>query len=414
VNHPLSLPVGVLLRCGLVALCGFGGGGGGRPGSFAVRGYLSHPAGARWSRLPGAAAGVKECGERVSGVATVILWVLSALSLGLAVWGLARRSAKAVFLAALPAGVFAFFFFWDPHGGLFFVWPLALLTAALSLRWPGRWREWLLLTAGISACGSGVLISLKQVGNGRTQPVPGEPAEVTPFDPDEAAWRVIAGYLQAVAGGDTHGLRGYVWRYAEASAGQPPVDKNEARNRLAAVESQGGFGAGGLWVEAYRAELVPDGAIFFTLVRESGDEAPKVASVSRELVNIHTGDAGPVDAAWCEDAEAAVRGYFRAFERRDLDGAVRWVHPEWRDFTAMPERGLRSLRLLSTKFYSVQRVGRVILLEYKVEAWARYPGLFTRQPYPRSTGRNTYFVMLAPFDPPVPAEWRIVCIGPGP
>lgn len=68
---------------------------------------------------------------------TVTLWILFVLSLGLAVLGLVRRSARAVFLAALPAGVFAFFFFWDPHGRLFFVWLLALLTAALSLRWPG-------------------------------------------------------------------------------------------------------------------------------------------------------------------------------------------------------------------------------------------------------------------------------------
>jgi hypothetical protein len=89
---------------------------------------------------------------------TVILWVLFALSLGLAVWGLARRSAKAVFLAALPAGVFAFFFFSDPFGRVVFAWPLTLLTAVLSLRWPGRRREWLLLAAGNGACAGGVLM----------------------------------------------------------------------------------------------------------------------------------------------------------------------------------------------------------------------------------------------------------------
>jgi len=182
---------------------------------------------------------------------------------------------------------------------------------------------------------------------------------------------------------------------------------------------RGGFGAGGLWVEAYRAELVPGGPIFFTLVREPGNEAPRVAAVSREPVNIHHWrGAGLIEVGWREDAEAAVRGYFEALERRDFAGAVRWVHPEWRDFTAMPERELRSLRLLSTEFYGGQRVGRVVLLEYKVEAWARYPGfftyLFTGQPYPRSSGRNIYFVMLAPLDPPVPATWRIVCIGSGP
>jgi hypothetical protein len=55
---------------------------------------------------------------------TVILWSLFALSVGLAVWALVRRSAKALLLAALSAGVFAFFFFWDPCGRLSFVWPL--------------------------------------------------------------------------------------------------------------------------------------------------------------------------------------------------------------------------------------------------------------------------------------------------
>lgn len=292
---------------------------------------------------------------------TVILWVLFALSVGLAVWGLARRSAKAVFLAALPAGVFAFFFFRDPHGRLFFVWPLALLGAALSLRWRGRWREWLLLAAGTGACAAGVLMSFNQAGNRQAQPVPGEPVEVAPFDPDEEARRVIAGYLRAVAAGDAHALENYVWRYAEASAAQPPLQKDEALGRLAAVESQGGFGAGGLWVEAYRAELVPGSPLFFTLVCGPGDGGPKVASVGREPVNIHAGDAGPVDAAWREDAETAVRGYFKALEGRDFDGAAKWVHPAWRDFTAMPERELRGLRLLSTRFYGVKRVGRVVL-----------------------------------------------------
>ena len=53
-------------------------------------------------------------------------------------------------------------------------------------------------------------------------------------------------------------------------------------------------------------------------------------------------------------------------------------------------------------------------IEYAVEAWARYAGLFNSQAYPRSSGRSIYFVMLAPLDPPTPAEWRIVCIGSGP
>ncbi|WP_131821537.1 hypothetical protein [Desulfofundulus thermosubterraneus] len=109
-----------------------------------------------------------------------------------------------------------------------------------------------------------------------------------------------------------------------------------------------------------------------------------------------------------------MRGYFEALERQDFKGAVRWVHPAWRDFTAMPEPELRDLRLLSTGFYGVRRVGRVVLIEYEVEAWARYPGLFTSRPHPRSSGRNIYFVMLAPLNPPTPAEWRVVCIGSGP
>lgn len=52
---------------------------------------------------------------------TIILWVLFGLSVGLAVWALVRRAAKMLLVAALPAGVFAFFFFWDPHGRLFFI-----------------------------------------------------------------------------------------------------------------------------------------------------------------------------------------------------------------------------------------------------------------------------------------------------
>jgi hypothetical protein len=346
---------------------------------------------------------------------TVILWILFALSVSLAVWGLKRRSAKVLLVAALPAGVFAFFFFWDPHGRLFFVWPLALLAAAVSLRWPARWPGWLLLAAGVITCAVvTVLMPWTPLENAGLPFMPEEDVRTDPFDPDEEARRVIAGYLQAVAAGDAGALQSYVWRYADTSAGRPPLQKDEVQGRLAAVESQGGFGAGGLWVEAYRAELVPGGPLFFTLVQEPRDGTLRVAAVSREPVNIHAGDAGPVDAAWREDAEKAVRGYFEALERRDFAGAVRWVHPEWRDFTAMPERELRSLRLLSTGFCGVYRVGRVVLFEYEVEAWARYPGVFTRQPYPRSSGRNIYYVMLAPLDPPVPAEWRIVCIGSGP
>lgn len=56
---------------------------------------------------------------------------------------------------------------------------------------------------------------------------------------------MIAGYLQAVAAGDGRALRGCVWRYADTSADQPLLQKDEAQGRLAAVESEGGFGAGG-------------------------------------------------------------------------------------------------------------------------------------------------------------------------
>jgi len=79
-----------------------------------------------------------------------------------------------------------------------------------------------------------------------------------------------------------------------------------------------------------------------------------------------------------------VRGYFSALERRDFAGAVRWVHPAWHDFTAMRERELRSLRLLLTGFYGVRRAGRVIFVEYEVEAWARYRGF---SPASRIPGR---------------------------
>jgi len=191
------------------------------------------------------------------------------------------------------------------------------------------------------------------------------------FNPEEDARRVIAGYLQAVAAGDAGALQSYVWRYADTSAGQPPLQKDEVQGRLAAVESQGGFGAGGLHVEVYRAEMVPDGPLFFTLVQERGDGTLRVAAVSREPVNIHWHDAGPIEAGWREDAEKAVRGYFEALERRDFAGAVRWVHPARHDGSAMPEQELRSLRLLSTTFYGVQRVRRVVLIEYEVEAWTR-------------------------------------------
>jgi len=105
----------------------------------------------------------------------VILWVLFTLSVGLAVWGLVRRSAKVLLLAALPAGLFAFFFFWDPRGRLFFVWPLALLAAAASLRWPVRWREWLLLAAGFGACAGGVLMLSHPFRNEVAHSVPGRP-----------------------------------------------------------------------------------------------------------------------------------------------------------------------------------------------------------------------------------------------
>jgi len=151
----------------------------------------------------------------------------------------------------------------------------------------------------------------------------------------------------------------------------------------------------------------------FMLVREPGDGTSRVATVSREPVNIHAGDAGPVDAAWRDDAEAAVCGNFDALERRDFEGAVRWVHPAWHDFTAMPEWELRSLRLLLTRLYAVYKVGRVVLLEYEVEAWARYPDFFTSGPHPRSTGPNIHFVVLAPLDPPMPPKWRSCASGRG-
>jgi hypothetical protein len=205
--------------------------------------------------------------------------------------------------------------------------------------------------------------------NEAAQPVPGEPVQVTPFDPDKDARRVIAAYLEAVAAGDAGALQSYVWRYADTSAGQPLLQKNEVEGRLVTVESRGGFGAGGLWVDVYRAGMVPGGPLFFTLVWEPGDGTPRVAVVSREPVNIHARDAGLVEAGWQEGAEKAVRGYFEALERRDFKGAVRWVHPAWRDFTAMPEPELRDLRLLSTGFYGVRRVGRVVFMEYEVEAW---------------------------------------------
>jgi hypothetical protein len=62
---------------------------------------------------------------------TVILWVLFALSVGLAVWGLVHRAAKVLLLAALPAGVVALFFFWDSCGRLSSVWPLVLVAPLL-------------------------------------------------------------------------------------------------------------------------------------------------------------------------------------------------------------------------------------------------------------------------------------------
>ncbi len=259
-----------------------------------------------------------------------------------------------------------------------------------------------------------VLMSWTPLENADLPFVPEGDVRTGPFNAEEDARRVIAGYLQAVAAGDARALQDYVWRYAEVSAVQPPLQKGEVQARRAAVESQGGFGAGGLHVEVYRAEMVPGNPLFFTLVQEPGDGTPRVAAVSREPVDIHARDAGPVEAGWQEDAGAAVGGYFKALERRDLEGAIRWVHPAWHDGSAMPEQELRSLRLLSTGFYGVHRVGRVVLMEYEVEAWARYPGLFTRQAYPRSSGRNIYYVMLAPLNPPTPAKWRIVCIGSGP
>ncbi|HAA89829.1 MAG TPA: hypothetical protein DCE07_04545 [Peptococcaceae bacterium] len=154
---------------------------------------------------------------------TIILWVLFGLSVALAVWALVRCAAKMLLVAALPAGVFAFFFFWDPHGRLFFIWPLALLAASASLWRRARWPGWLLLVLGIGACAGNVLLVSHHLKNEVAQPVPGEPAQVAPFDQETEARQVIAGYLRAVARGDAHALEGYVWRYAEAGAGGPPL-----------------------------------------------------------------------------------------------------------------------------------------------------------------------------------------------
>lgn len=225
------------------------------------------------------------------------------------------------------------------------------------------------------------------------------------LNPKEDARRVIAGYLQAIATGNAGALQSYIWRYADTSASQPPVKKDEIQGRLAAVELQGGFRMGGLDVGIYRAEMVPGGPLFFTLVQEPGDKKPQVATVRRKLVNTHY----PVEARWQEDAKETVYRYFKALEQRDFADAVRWVHPTWCDLSAMPDRELRSLRLLSIRFCNTEKVGRVILLEYAVEAWTCYPRSSTRL-----SGRNIYFVTLAPLAPPVPAEWRIVCIGSGP
>lgn len=300
---------------------------------------------------------------------TVISWVLFTLSAGLGVWGLVRRAAKVLLLAALPAGVFTFFFFWALHGKLFFIWPVALLAAAASLRWRARWLGWLLLATGVSTCAVvTVLMSWTPHEDADLPLVSDGAVRAGPFNPEEDARRVIAGYLQAVAAGETRVLQDYVWRYADTSAGQPPLQKGEVQGRLAAVESQGGFEAGGLHVEVYQAEMVSGNPLFFTLVQEPGDGTPRVAAISQEPVNIYARDAGPVEARRQEDAEAAVRGYFEALERQDFGGAVRWVHHAWHDFTAMPERELRSLRLLSTRFYGVHRVGQVVLMEYEVEA----------------------------------------------
>ncbi|MEW6182471.1 MAG: hypothetical protein AB1500_04740 [Bacillota bacterium] len=110
-----------------------------------------------------------------------------------------------------------------------------------------------------------------------------------------------------------------------------------------------------------------------------------------------------------------VRRYFEALGRRDFAAATRWVHPLWNDGSASPDRAIRKLRLLSIEGPVVQQAGQVPLLEYAVTANARYPsGLLTGQPHPRSSGRNVYFVILAPVNPLAPTEWRITSIGTGP
>lgn len=53
--------------------------------------------------------------------------------------------------------------------------PPALLAAAASLRWPVRWREWLLLAAGFGACAGGVLMLSHPFRNEVAHSVPGRP-----------------------------------------------------------------------------------------------------------------------------------------------------------------------------------------------------------------------------------------------
>lgn len=157
---------------------------------------------------------------------TVILWSLFALSVGLAVWALVRRSAKALLLAALSAGVFAFFFFWDPCGRLSFVWPLVLVAAAAAVKWRRvSWPGWFLVAAGISIFAGSVLVFSHQLKKEAAQPVPGEAVQVAPSDPGEDTRRVIAGYLRAVAAGDA-GVLAVIYEISTSKTPEPNNTKD--------------------------------------------------------------------------------------------------------------------------------------------------------------------------------------------
>jgi hypothetical protein len=246
---------------------------------------------------------------------------------------------------------------------------------------------------------------------------------VKPFDWEKEAEQVITAYVQALTEGDTVALRNYVWRYAAESALEPPP-LTVKKAQVAKVEAQGGFGSG-LTMVVFQAKLTETGAtpgercgeetVFFVLAKEPEDNTFKVAGVSKNPVNPFENKRKAVEKAECEAAKEVVNQYFEDLGRQDFNAAARWVHPLWSDGSASPDRAIRKLRLLSIEGPVVQQAGQVPLLEYAVTADARYPsGLFTGQPHPRSSGRNVYFVILAPINPLAPTEWRIISIGTGP